>query len=240
MNSNYKLIWFNKKAKRRFLDKIFRGIGIYCDGVIRKYYEAPFGYSERAFVGYIAQVVYKIGWWACIEYECVLEEPQTDGKQHFRPDVYVGVRSDKSFVLEAKQDGLALKTRDNTISKRIQSMLEEAHQQLCNYRDEKQAEDCCCLAFLTVTCTKNQWKQMKKDRGLYVKNVKRLRKSMSSVLKDRGKWMIKPNFIYSYFLNQNDSSHKILLKGNEPQTLGFFCIGRIETYRNLRNYGKSP
>ena len=55
MKTYQKVKVFDERSHYPFIDKLFRGLGEYYDDYIQVTYDVPYSYSERTFVGHLAQ-----------------------------------------------------------------------------------------------------------------------------------------------------------------------------------------
>ena len=86
-----KVHWYDERSHYDFMDKLFLGLGKHFNSFIDTTYEIPYAYSERTFVGHLAQSASRNEFHSIQEYNVNARDVKKDKKAHYVPDLHVCV-----------------------------------------------------------------------------------------------------------------------------------------------------
>lgn len=91
MKSYGKVLFLDERSHYDFIDKLFLELGKYYDDYIDITKDVPYSYSERTFVGHLAQSACRNGYYSIQDYDVTGKGIKKRLKSHYVPDLHVWV-----------------------------------------------------------------------------------------------------------------------------------------------------
>jgi len=200
----------------------------------------PYGYGERPFVGYLAQTAYKSSKdWVLVEYDMNIRDRPQGQKGWYRPDLYLAnIATQECCTFEVKMDWIPRKKASEAtcLSSLIEANMKQAREQLHGYSyicPWRESDYWCSLAVIRISCIRDDVARWRENPDLYSHELRQIRKVCKDILIGQN-YSYQPNFYYRYFLSPEEVSNGGLWSKEETPPFGLVCIGRLESYRQIR------
>jgi len=228
-----KVLVLDERSHYDFIDKLFLELGKYYEDYISVTYDVPYSYSERTFVGHLAQSACRNGYYSIQDYNVNTKDTQEDLKSHYIPDLHIWVprkkRKTDTCVFEVKTTYATPIDKDSEErSQMVSDKLIEAEEQL-NNQGLIEAQYRCAIVASPIHCAHTKWLKYGRTPRVYHSKVSELRRNTISFLRKS-----EANFVWTYLLNHENI--KMLTWKNEGKTylpwVGIICAGKVQKYHS--------
>jgi hypothetical protein len=233
VRSNREVLFFDGRSHYEFIDKLFLQLGKYYDEFISNTKEAPYSYSERTFVGHLAQSACRNGYYSIQDYDIAGKNVKRHLKPYYRPDLRIWVTANKvsikTCVFEAKiTDPFPFDKDTKALSRIILDKLKGAEDQMNNQGYIEGLYQCAIVAS-PLSCTWPKYLSYKSNPNAYRVKVNELRENIISFL---NKSYV--NFIWFYITDYENIKE---LRWKEEGKIrlppvGLICTGQIRRYHS--------
>ena len=235
MKSYYRALFLDKRYHYDFIDKLFLELGRYWDEYVGKTGDVPYSYSERTFVGHLAQSAGRNGYYSIQDYNVNGEEIKKRFQSHYVPDLHVWMPKKtgkpETCVFEAKI------TYPIPIDKDPKSHLQTILTKLLRAKEQidsqayYEAKYRCAIVASPIHCSSTKWLKYASTSRIYHSRVNEMRTNFITLLRKSD-----ANFVWTYMLDY-DNVRKLTRKdeGNEfLPWVGIFCVGKVQRYLHKR------
>ncbi|MFC1912542.1 hypothetical protein ACFLXG_05265 [Chloroflexota bacterium] len=228
-----KVHWHDERSHYDFIDKLFFGLGKHFNSFIDTTYEIPYAYSERTFVGHLAQSASINEYHSIQEYNVNTRDVKKGKKAHYVPDLHVWIPRGKnepdSCVFEVKTTYPIPIDKDPSEYVEIaQYELDEANNQI-DQHGLIEAKYRCALVATPIHCAPTKWIKYAKTPRIYHKVANKLRTELINSMRDST-----ANFAWSYMLDY-ENVIRLAWKADGKEYLpwiGIICMGKVGRYKS--------
>jgi hypothetical protein len=124
----------------------------------------------------------------------------------------------------------------SSLSALIERNVKQAREQLHDYSQIcpwKESDFWCSLAVVRLFCTGDDFRQWGNQPNSYLAKLTQIKRACKDSLTGQS-YTYEPSFYYSYFLKYEEVSDKKLWADKKPPPFGLLCVGRLESYRQVR------
>lgn len=195
MKINQKVRFFDKRSHYDFIDKLFLELGKYYDEFIDNVKEAPYSYSERTFVGHLAQSACRNGYYSIQDYDVAGQNVKRGLKAHYVPDIRIWVTQTNKWVFEAKTTYPSpIDKAPKDLSEIILCRLKKAGNQI-KKQGYIEGHYQCAIVASPLHCAISKYQKYKSNPKEYYLQMNELRDNIISFLQNSY-----ANFIWFYIL----------------------------------------